>query len=74
MRRLDEVHAAGGDLAERAFDLDMARVADQHRLTALAHVLCNFMVHFRNQRTGRVDRLQLARARLLHHRTGHPVR
>ena len=59
---LDE-HDLLGRLAHRAFDLLVAGVADEHDRVAVLGEFDRLAVHLRDQRAGRVDRLQAAAAR-----------
>ena len=52
------------DLAHRAFDFRMARMADQDQLAALADIALALIVHLGDERAGRVQHRQVARARL----------
>ena len=71
--RRDQVHRRV-HLPERAHDLGMAGMADQHQRPALGDIVPALSVHLGDQRAGRVEHRQAARARLLHHRGGRHAR
>ncbi len=50
----------GRHLADRALDLSMAGMADQHDLAALGGVAASLVVHLGDQRTGGVDHRQVS--------------
>ena len=58
------------DLADRALDFRMPRVADENHRAALRDVTLALAMHLGNQRTRRVEDLQLAFARLVLDRLG----
>ena len=61
-------------LAHRAFDFGMTGVADQHDIAARLGVTRDFHVHFRDQRTGRVEHAQMARGGFAAHGLRNAVR
>jgi hypothetical protein len=62
------------DLAERALNLRMAGVADENEYAALGDVALTLVVHFGDQRAGRIEHGQLTSGRLVHHAPGNAVR
>jgi hypothetical protein len=54
---LDEVSNAGSHMTQRALDLGMAGMTQQHDLSALPLVPLNLPMDFRNQRAHRVEDL-----------------
>ena len=74
---LNEVHAAaagGVEAPQSPLDLRVTRVADEDHVAPVARVALHLHVHLGDQRAGGVEYGQPAYARLLHHRSGHPVR
>ena len=71
--RLDE-HDRAGRLAHRPDDLLVAGVADQDDGVAVGGVTARLDVHLRDERAGRVDRLQVALRRVREHGRSDPVR
>ena len=71
--RLDE-HRRLGRLAERAFDLFVAGVADEHDRVARRRVSARLRVHLRHERARRVDRDEAARVGRTAHRRRDAVR
>ena len=63
----------GRNLADRAFDLGVAGVADQDDLAALGGVAAALVVHLGDQRAGRVDHRQVALGGQLLDPLGHAV-
>ena len=61
------------NLPDRAFNFGVVLVADQHDVVAVAGVTPSFRVHLGHQRTGRVDRTQPPRRRVLLDLRRHPV-
>ncbi len=61
-------------MAERALDLDVAAMTDQHDLEAVARVAQRLDVHLRHERTGGVERTQIPALGLAPHRRRDPVR
>ena len=65
--RLDQIDAAavrGVELADRAFDFRMPRMADQEHLARLARIARDLHVHLGHQRTGGIEDLERAALRL----------
>ena len=67
-------HDPLGRLAHRAFDLLVTVVADEHDRVALLREAHRLAVHLRDQRAGRVDRVQAALARARAHARSDAVR
>ena len=63
-----------GQLAHRADHFRMAGVADQHNFAAAAVMDLGLAMHLGHQRTGRVEREEIAARRLLGDRARHAVR
>ena len=65
--RLDQIDAAavrGVELTDRALDFRVPGVSDEEHLARLARIARDFHVHFRHQRTGRIEHLERAALRL----------
>ena len=70
----DAAAVAGIEAPDRALDLRMAGVADQHDLARLARKARHFHVHLGDQRTGGIEHLQPASLCLLLDGGRHAVR
>ena len=67
-------HHGTVDLAERALDLGMAGVADEDEHAALRDVALALVVHFGDQRTGRIEHRQVPASGLVHDALRHAMR
>ena len=72
-RGLDQHHRAGRQLSERADDFRVMRMPDQEDFAAALEMDRGLAVNFRHQRAGRIQREEIARARIRRDRFGNPV-
>ncbi len=72
-RGLDQRHRAGRQLAERADHLGVVGMPDQQDFAAALEMDRGLAVHLRDQRAGRVQREEIARAGVGRNRFGNPV-
>src|SRR5262245_11152607 len=74
IERLDERNASRWELPHGSDDLRMAGVTDKNNFAPATAMNLGFAMHFRDQRTGCVDREKIATLRLLGNSARHPVR